>query len=168
MAGKQIKMAIKIIIIVLGSSLSMVSVISSISVGQLFGTADNVRIGYDQKVFNYPTGQLDIPITINNTGWYDINGMGVRYNVSLYDNQSNFLESLKVNGTSTVGSFPGQKAKNGTLNLAFAPSLTPIDYLVDTNHRLYIEMEIFGKYALDLMDFGIYFNQTLPLGTGGI
>ncbi|MHA1733131.1 MAG: hypothetical protein ACTSU5_14380 [Promethearchaeota archaeon] len=165
MAQQPVKTTLQVILIIMGTSLSMVSVISGISVGQLFSRSDNIDVQEENRKLDYASGSLQIPMRINNQGFYDINDLRVDYNITLVDSSGNPVQVVASNGVAEVGNFPGRQDRNATIDMMFTVPETPLDQLVAAGTRMRLDMRITGKYALDLMDFAIAFNRTIDLST---
>lgn len=154
-------------------SLSLVSVIGSVSVGQLFGDKDNVRIATDQLSIGPNATHLeyiDIPWQVNNQGWYDITNFTIRYNVSLHtplpgNDSTQFDRYLSYNQQQAYGNLLGRHQSNGTLHLEFTGTVPRQSEWVGNQYVMILDLAVTGRYSLGLVRFTVGFttNLTNPL-----
>lgn len=152
---------IKIIVIFIQLSFTLVSIIGTLSSVRILGNSNNIYI--DPPILNVHTNgtllDVRVPFGINNTGLYDFNELS--FNISVqFQNKSDYLNStLHDLGVSLIEPIlAGDNYYNDTALSFYNIGLGSID-LSDWN--VYLLLNLTSLYSLDLISFGIYLNMSL-------
>lgn len=156
------KNIVKAVIMVLGLSLSTASIISGLSVAQLFADPSNVDVRTEDLMLEQSGGgyRLTIPFSVNNQGFYDITNFRLRYNVTLFNETVDPVEVLVVDSVQDFGTFPARTNTSATIQILFNEStqFTQAQWLA-YDFKLRVHLEFSGRYTMDLVSFRIGYQM---------
>ncbi len=150
------KKIFKAVLGLIAFSLSLTSVFATLSAVALFSSPGNIQAG---TITEYPANQFNVPVQINNTGFYDIADVNISIRLLLYN--STYQHEL-MNKTMMLGTYAAQviTARNATFSSATDFTL-PAVYIDPAITFLNATIRIDLFYIFGLMHFTAEFNQTI-------
>ncbi len=140
-------------------SLSLTSVFATLSTVSIFSSENNIQAG---SIAEYPTSQFNVPVQINNTGFYDIIDVSVSIKLILYNNT--LPPHTLMDKTIPLSTYAAQTltAKNASFSVAdFTLPAIPIDPAI-TFLNATIRIDLY--YIFALMHVSAEFNSTINPG----
>jgi hypothetical protein len=161
-----VRTAIKVIILAISLSLTLVSAIGTISTLHILSNPNNVFIGTPVINLNTPPESVSIPFTFNNTGLYDFTDVIVSVKLTAY-NTSNIAESyVIINNVFINTTILANTKYDGGIFINDGNITIPIEMQTyPTNWNASIAITLTSLYTLNLISFrvDILYNVTLIL-----
>ncbi len=156
-AARVFRWIIRLLVLVLTLSMSIVSALGALSAFNIFSNPQNVRVpdgdvDFNIDYLNPENSYISVPFFVNNSGYYDLTDFSLGFQVAMkYNTTSPFVEILDV--TQTFPDILKGKALNEVFNASDFKNL-PDPLYVDVNAtRLLANITVSGTYTLGLMHF---------------
>ena len=153
---------IRIFILILTASMSLVSILGGMSAINILGDSNNIQVPYGSVTFSRPqplnisSWSLTVPFLINNTGYFDLTNFEIEISIEMYYNTS--IHEEIYSGSQNYGT------------IAYSEILVNT-YLIDSFTKSYpitgplsfgCDITASGSYSLNLISFEIHIiNMTL-------
>ncbi len=149
----------KMLLGLIAFSLSLTSVFATLSTVAIFSSPNNIQAGTMEVI---SPGTYRIPFMINNTGFYDIENVGVSIELMIYNITNATFHHVLMNQSFNLGNYPAQaKTQNNAdfSNTTFVP-LPP--YVLDPttlNCTIIFKIDLF--YMFRLMQFTAVYSMNI-------
>jgi hypothetical protein len=146
----------KAVIGLIALCLSLTSVFGTLSAVTIFSNSGNIQAG---TISESPADNFNVPILINNTGFYDIENVTISIQLVLYN--ATFTPHVLMEKSIGLGTFPAQVITTKNANFSVTadfdlPSETIIPGMMKINATFTIDL----YYMFSLMHFTAEYTQT--------
>lgn len=178
-AARVFRWAVRIFILFLTGSMTVVSVLGGFSAFQILSNPANVQIAHTPLTFEFDPSNTDktnvsVPFYINNDGYYGLNDLNIEINITMVYNSTNeeafiFSKDQTYPDISSDSSLNSQfTAYNGD---GFITENFPDPSDIDDTYplQLWFNISVFARYSLDLLSLTVdlynlnLINETVSL-----
>ncbi|TXT59040.1 MAG: conserved exported protein of unknown function [Promethearchaeota archaeon] len=148
---------IRILVLVLTLSMSLVSALGALSAFNIFSNPQNIRVpngdvDFEIDYLNPENSYIEVPFFVNNSGYYDLTDFSLGFQVAMkYNATADFIEIIN-----TVQEFPDIPEGTALEDIFSATDFEnlPNPLYVDVNAiQLLANITISGTYTLGLLQF---------------
>ena len=151
-AARVFRWIMRIFILLLTLSLSVVSILGAMSAVNIFSESNNVQIPYGSiDTSTFPTN-IDIPFRVSNVGYFDLNNLEIGFELEMTYNGTH--TQIIYNDSQNFGNIA-----HGTIltqNYTLSGFDLPPDF---TGPSFEANITITGSYSLDLISFEIHLTD---------